>query len=242
MKIWSKKILKKFIKKFVFLHFVLEITRDKKNLNIFIYNIFYIEIKRLYNKRRRMVHQKIKCANENRKQKLNEALLNNDIALKEVIKKKERDDENAAIMKTLENPKYIFSYLNKKRINKSNIGPLKDVKDEYTSDAQEMRELLNKQFKMSFTEPDQKWHISDINDHFDVVITSAKIPEINVLEDFQFSEEDIGRALTQIKNNSATGPDSWNAKFLKECKNTIAKPLYILWRASLDTNEIPQQL
>ena len=62
------------------------------------------------------------------------------------------------------------------------------------------------------------------------------------ITDVAFTEEDIKEAINEIKHNSAAEPDNIPAIFLKNCKDSISKPLYILWRRSLDTGTIPASL
>ena len=40
----------------------------------------------------------------------------------------------------------------------------------------------------------------------------------------------------------APGPDTWNSVFIKKCKTSLALPFSILWRKSLDSGLIPDDL
>jgi len=61
------------------------------------------------------------------------------------------------------------------------------------------------------------------------------------LEDIKFTEEDIITAIRELKLNSAPGPDGIPTSLLIKCKESIARPLYLLWRQSLDTGTVPAQ-
>ena len=63
-----------------------------------------------------------------------------------------------------------------------------------------------------------------------------------VLEDMTFDEEDIIAAINKLSPNSASGPDRYPALLLKQCKQVLAKPLYLIWRKSLDTGQIAEVL
>ena len=54
--------------------------------------------------------------------------------------------------------------------------------------------------------------------------------------------EDIESACSQLKSTSAAGADGVPACLLKLCRKQLSKPLYILWRSSLDKGEIPADL
>ena len=62
------------------------------------------------------------------------------------------------------------------------------------------------------------------------------------ITDIEFSEQDIIDAIDELKNTSASGPDGLAAIFLKECKDSLAKPLFHLWRKCLDQGITPDKL
>ena len=63
-----------------------------------------------------------------------------------------------------------------------------------------------------------------------------------VLADFEFSETDIEHACAELSYSSASGPDGIPSKLLKVCKKELKKPLFILWRSSLNQGIIPPDL
>ena len=62
------------------------------------------------------------------------------------------------------------------------------------------------------------------------------------LIDFLFSPEDVEKACSELKSTPAPGPDGVPASLLKTCKKELSKPLYHLWRSSLDNGFIPNEL
>ena len=62
------------------------------------------------------------------------------------------------------------------------------------------------------------------------------------LTDIQFTEEDIEAACAELKSSSAAGADGIPASLLKTCRSELSRPLFILWRASLDQGLIPSDL
>ena len=55
-----------------------------------------------------------------------------------------------------------------------------------------------------------------------------------------FTEKDIVKAISEISNSSAAGPDLFPALLLKNCRYSLAKPLCLIWQKSLDCGTIPQ--
>ena len=62
------------------------------------------------------------------------------------------------------------------------------------------------------------------------------------MADISFTEEDIIKACAELKSGSAAGADGIPASLLKICRKELAKPLYLLWRSSLDQGSIPSDL
>ena len=64
----------------------------------------------------------------------------------------------------------------------------------------------------------------------------------NALHNMDFTEEDIEKACIELKSFSAGGTDGVMASLLKTCRKQLSKPLYHLWRGSLDSGKIPVDL
>ena len=79
--------------------------------------------------------------------------------------------------------------------------------------------------------------ILNSNEFFKVDGTTA-----GTISDIKFSPSDIIEAINEIKVNSSGGPDNIPAVFLRECKHTLAEPIYQIWRKSLDKGVIPSKL
>ena len=116
--------------------------------------------------------------------------------------------------------------LNERKKHISSIGPLKDGED-YINDHKRMSEILNTQFKNVFTEPKPQWIIKDVEEHFGTETLINDLSDVQLI-DFHFSKEDVIEALSQINDKAAPGPDTWSAKFLKQCKTSISEPLWYL--------------
>ena len=51
--------------------------------------------------------------------------------------------------------------------------------------------------------------------------------------------KDIEEAISEISATATAGPDRFPAILLKQCKSQLAKPLFIIWRTSMDSGVIP---
>ena len=62
------------------------------------------------------------------------------------------------------------------------------------------------------------------------------------LSDIEFTEDDIVKACSELKAASAAGADGIPSALLKNCRNELKRPLFLLWRSSLDAGIIPTDL
>ena len=140
--------------------------------------------------------------------------------------------ELEVISKIVKNPKVFYSYAKKRKKTVSKIGPLSD-KNKIYSEAKMKADILQRQYCTVFSDP-KNISTQNIPDNYD-----ETKPTIN---DITFTVEDIKKAIDDIPTFSAPGPDKIPAILLKKCKDELAHPLYMLWRLSLDTGNIPEIL
>ena len=155
-----------------------------------------------------------------------------EIDIRDSIREEARKKEMQVIEKIKTNPRAFYSYEKKKRKTLTTIGPLLDSNNKLQSDPKIMSNILQEQYKKAFSEPNS----GDANQP---APDSSNVPD---LSDITISEEEILKAIDELRLNSAPGPDKIPARLLKECKNQIAPALVILWRLSLDSGQIPADL
>ena len=198
-------------------------------------NSFFKERRALWRKRRRLMTKLHHCQNSDYKDSLNTLLEKIQCDIRKSFENELVNSENEAIEKILENPKFFFSYSKQKLQKHSKIGPLKK-ENKIISEPKEIAECLQEQFCSVFSSPKEDERIENIDEFF---CCDESAPGIN---DVQFTEEDIEKVISEIKSNSACGDDGFSALLLKNCKKELSVPLYILWRHSLDTSEVPSFL
>ena len=150
------------------------------------------------------------------------------------IKAQNEKREIEAIEKMKSNPKMFFAYVKKFRKTESKIGPLADENGQTHSDARVKANLLQQQYTKVFSDPNKAntEHLTQNNEERDYP----------TLTDIEFTIKDVHEAIDAIPNSAAPGPDKLPASILKECKEQLALPIYLIWRKSLDTAEIPEIL
>lgn len=196
---------------------------------------FFKERRALWRQRRRLVKKLNLCQNTEHKDTIQDNIDKINCSIKKSFESELIEHENKAIDKIISNPKYFFTYSKQKLQTHSKIGPLrKDSK--LISDPAEKAECLQEQFCSVFSSADQTQIIEDIDDFFS---SDNETTEIN---DIDFTEEDIEKMISEIKSTSACGEDGFSALLLKNCKTELSTPLYLLWRHSMDSGEIPSFL
>ena len=115
---------------------------------------------------------------------------------------------------------------------KGGIGPLK-INDDLITMPHEICEALSAQYSSVYSESDPTNTIQDPSAFFDLGNNS-----LPTLTDIEFNEQMIEDEIDSLRTNSAPGPDHCPVSFLKNCKKEISRPLYLLYRDSLDNNDI----
>ena len=110
------------------------------------------------------------------------------------------------------------------------MGPL--IKDgSLTNDPLGMANILQDQYKSVFSDPTNTDKSTTSNPR-----TSARINDIN------FSPSDIEEAIDEIDANSSTTDNDIPATVLKECKEILSYPIFLLWQNSFKNGIIPSDL
>ena len=185
----------------------------------------------LSKRRKKITKQLLKSKSVSRKTKIRSELLE----IEKKMQKSFRDSETYIEMKAIKaikrNPKYFFSYVQKKSKLKAKIGPLRNESGSLTCNSKEMAEILSTQYLKVFSNPNQ--HQCHMINHS---TTTSEIKDMNL------TEKDLIEAISELSTNAAAGPDGFPAILLKNCKNELAIPLCILWRKSLEKGLVPDDL
>ena len=170
-----------------------------------------------------------KCKSRNKINKLIEEKSELEFSIQQSLSREIRQKELDIVAKIKTNPKILYAHAKKNSKTWGKIGPLLDIAGKLHSEPVTMANLLQDQYLKVFSNPSLR---TDIN----INPNDGSKPQ---LSDLDFSEDDIIKAIKLIPVNSAAGPDKFPAIILKECNELLAKPLYLIWRQSLNTGQIP---
>ena len=62
----------------------------------------------------------------------------------------------------------------------------------------------------------------------------------NLINDIEFTMKDVLNKLARFNPNKSAGPDGGSPRILKELANEISKPLYRIFRTSVDQGKLPK--
>ena len=153
--------------------------------------------------------------------------------VKKMVRKAKRNMEMDIAKNVKENPKKFWQYANSKRKTKTGISELKYQKEDgsegITEGDKQKAEVLANFFSSVFTqEPD-----GDIPNIENVEISHP-------FQDKEISEEEVLKIMKDLKPNKSAGPDELHPKSLLEMKETLSKPLALIFNSSLKTGQVPE--
>ena len=185
---------------------------------------------KLIRRRRKLTKRLIGVVSPNSKAKIHSELLQIEKDLQKSFKNSHSHMEQKAAEAIKSNPKYFFSYVQKKSKVKTKIGPLFNSEGKLTAKSKEMAEILSQQYVNVFSKPSARQESNNNNSQ------SNSMPPIVI------SEELFIKAIDELSPTAAPGPDGFPAILLKNCKTALAKPLVILWTKSIEKGVVPDLL
>ena len=139
-------------------------------------------------------------------------------------------EEKRAVERIKTNPKYFYSFAKSFSKVKHSISSLYNGKKELVTERKELANILQKQFSSVFSDPDCS----------DKSFPNFTVPPLICSDtEFMFTHEDIEDAISDIKLDSAPGPDGVPAILLKRCGASLCVPIYMLWSESMSTGVVP---
>ena len=163
---------------------------------------------------------------------LERKLANVTFKMKEAIYEHLDQRENKIVNRIKDNPKVFYSFAKSHSSVKSNISMLLLNSGEVVNDDESMANTFQQQFSSVFSNPSSP----------DVRAPNFQEPEIvhEMTEDmFIITEVDVLKAISDIKSDSAAGPDELPAIVLKKCAGTLSRPIQLLWQESFKRGVVP---
>ena len=149
--------------------------------------------------------------------------------VKSEIRRSIRSIEKEIAENSKRNPKLFYKYLNKKLKTNVSLTNIRNGDGNVVETEKDVADVLNDYFSSVFTRED----LSSIPE----VCSDDGQQQLRVLE---FSVEDVRKQLKHLKPNKSPGPDQIHPRLLRECADQIARPLWILFRESIDTGVVPE--
>ena len=94
--------------------------------------------------------------------------------------------------------------------------------------AEDKAEILSAQFKSVFTAENTSTQ------------PSVNMPVVQIMPSIHISTSGVELLLQHIQPHKASGPDTIPARVMKECASSVAPPLAVIFRKSLQTGDVRQ--
>ena len=136
-------------------------------------------------------------------------------ALREVkrLAKQEKSNEELNIERIFkQNPKSFYSYINKRRIVRHNIGPLETLDGIVITTDNYLANTINNYLSSEFT-------VEHLNN-----VPQLRQYEGNILDPFNFSTEEVQEKLQYLNIYKFTGPDILHPRILLALEDKLARP------------------
>ena len=146
--------------------------------------------------------------------------------VKSQIRSAQAKYDQQLIEKLQTNPKALYGYMRNKLGLKPRIGQLVKSDGSLTDSDGETAEVLNNFFQSVFTNECS-------------CTTEIFSNSISQLSDITFTESEVFVSLSSLKPNKASGPDNLHSQVLKNCAESLTKPLFLLFSQSMNTGMLP---
>ncbi|BHF85598.1 hypothetical protein SprV_1002876700 [Sparganum proliferum] len=140
----------------------------------------------------------------------------------------QKEYETRVLERAVDKPKVLFGYINSRLKNKETILVLKGENNEDIIENDAKVEHLSRFFVSVFT---------DETDFDEAGLPAGTTNEI--IENIDFTEEDVRKELLALKEGKSPGPDQIPAKVLRELACELARPLLHIFRSSFDLGILP---
>ena len=125
--------------------------------------------------------------------------------------------------------KSLYAYVRSKSRSKDSAGPVLDSTNNLIFEPHRIASTFNDYFTSVFTQEN-----TDTLPQVEPMLDPS-----DEIADIEFSEEDVDTLLTKLKDNKSPGVDNIHPTMLKNLHSELKKPLYLLFRKSLDEGTVP---
>ena len=126
------------------------------------------------------------------------------------------------------NPKAIYRYVKQNEPVRDYTRAILNSSNEVTTDRIEIANVLNTKFKSVFVK-ETNFQMPSFPRQTDSVLSSCAI-----------TIEDVREKLAKLDGSKAMGPDEVHPRILKESANSLALPMMLIFRESVNTATVPQ--
>jgi hypothetical protein len=131
--------------------------------------------------------------------------------------------------------KKFWTFIKHRKKGRSSIAPLKE-NNILHSDPKKKAEILNRQFSSVFSAKQPLSLVQAARQNTPLAMNEEPHPD---MPDINITRQGVEKLLSNLNPYKAAGPDSMKPMILKKMATTLAEPLTIIFRKSLEEGEVP---
>ena len=189
------------------------------------------ERRRMFGRQKMLNRAKRKATTEEKKNYLDEEIQDVENEIVQHIKMERMTEERRVIESMDDKPKVFHAYVRSQNERREGVGPFKE-NGAYISDNKKMGEMLTSQYKSQMNENT----IDKEREEIEYLLNDIREGD---LVDIEVAESTIIESIKDLNENSSAGSDDVPAIFMTKTKFTVAKPLKIILRKSIDEGKVP---
>ena len=151
--------------------------------------------------------------------------------ISELIIRQLNEKEAKAVSTIKSNPRYFYSYAKRHAKTKSSVAPIRDNNGTLKTGSKEKAELLQAQYIKVFSDPSSA--------NVENCLNGLNPAPHKDLDTISFGADDIAEAIKELDPYSATPDGDIPAKVLVKCKDSLAVPIFLLWKDSFESGIRP---
>jgi hypothetical protein len=143
------------------------------------------------------------------------------------LREAKRKFEERLVINSKSNPKLLYSYIKKKQGVKEYIRCLRNQQGEITSNTAEIVNILNEQFQSVFVKNE------------DDNIKELETKTVNMCSEPKFVIDHVKNKILALKPFKSVGVDMVHGYVLRECVESLARPLSLIFQQSYNDGVVP---
>lgn len=137
-------------------------------------------------------------------------------------------------------PQEFFKHVNRSRKQSDELPTTMSYQNKVVNNSNEVADFFRQFFQSVYNKPDDEC-INRFNEYYTNNDRVNKLKNVcDQVPNIEFDEQDILKCINELPNNMVMGPDNIPNRFIKNCNQSLAKPIFVLLKESFRHGIVPQ--